>query len=671
MRANLIHRRRTQQPGEQACAQKEKRFEGRRPAWSSSSKLSLFGRRVPHPKLSINSRRLSLVERSEHPHKKVQSSVGPSHQDTPSTRHANSITPPSRTGIAHCCRRKSSLHSESTGTMSSSKGKPAYVDDYDEETGRISRKNRKVASSKEKPKVSQRDRETREERDARKARKPLSDTAYPGEGSSRHAPAEQVQKEVKIERRKSTSSGSSKSPRKTRPPSAHDNKNFPKISIPSSSKRDDPTNYGIPTQTTTYSPHVVSQPIPLRPRAVTTQTYPSRPLSYHAAVPGGYSRPPLSQSAFWQQPQIYAPSYPPPQSPAYMETIRYSAQPQADYFQPQPQSRPLSSRFEIPRAPSAFEPSRTTSAFDPITRTSSAFGTRSGFEQAGSYYDDAYASASEGANIRKERRGSIRVPSTGMSKAQADYNAMPPPTTTVRPGILRRPATEYRAPSEYIVEPEPQYRSGRTEYREESRTRRPSSQRHSVSYDLGRGGESVRVEAANSGRRRQSFYEPPVTKQSTGYEDKMHQAASYQEDVGGPTVPLTAETLKRQQRRQAGSSRSSHSRDESDYKKSATTRTTRSMSNDNDENVTIKVTGQARVMVGGARIDCNEGGEIQIKREKSLRNGSERSNSDYGMGRLESRSRVERDRPGRSSRSSQSGHSYTRSTPHYPMDNFI
>jgi hypothetical protein len=94
------------------------------------------------------------------------------------------------------------------------------------------------------------------------------------------------------------------------------------------------------------------------------------------------------------------------------------------------------------------------------------------------------------------------------------------------------------------------------------------------------------------------------------------------------------------------------------------------MSNDNDENVTIKVMGQARVVVGGAQIDCNEGGEIEIKRQKSLRNGngSEQSNSEYGGGRIEDhRSRVER----RSSRSSQSGHAYTRSTPHYPMDNAI
>jgi hypothetical protein len=155
-------------------------------------------------------------------------------------------------------------------------------------------------------------------------------------------------------------------------------------------------------------------------------------------------------------------------------------------------------------------------------------------------------------------------------------------------------------------------------------------------------------------------------------EDKMREASTYQEDVSGPSVPLTADAL-RYRRRDAGSSRStksSGSRDESDYRKSATTRTTRSGSGE-DGDFTIKVKGgQARVMVGGAQIDCTDGGEIEIKRQKAIRNGSERSNSEYG-GRIEDRkSRLDRPQ-GRSRKSSISGHSYTRSTPHYPMENFI
>jgi len=187
----------------------------------------------------------------------------------------------------------------------------------------------------------------------------------------------------------------------------------------------------------------------------------------------------------------------------------------------------------------------------------------------------------------------------------------------------------------------------------------------------------VRIEPANTGRRRQSWYEGASSGTGTGassaYEDKLNSAANYQEDVGGPTVPLTAEVLRRQQRREAGSSRStksSASRDESDYKKSATTRTTRSGSGGDDENVTIKVTGQARVMVGGAQIDCTDGGAIEIKRNQRLgRTGSERSNSEfgdkYGDRRIEDRqSRVTRP-SARSRISSQSGESYTR-RPQYP-----
>ena len=559
--------------------------------------------------------------------------------------------------------------------MSSGKGKPMYVEEVDERTGKVS--GRLVASTKQKPKVH------RDSRESRKSRRTYNDTAYPGEGSSRDAPLMDERKEVRIERRKSTSSGSSKSPHKTRPPSTHDNRTFPK-----SSKREsmDPSNYGYATPT---AAPVMSQPIPHRPRAITTQSQP-RPISYHAPLPGGgYRPPPLSMSAFFPQPPMNAPSFPPP-SPSYMDNLRYTAAPQTEYAQPQ--ARPLQSRFEsrvdpIPRTPSAFEPiTRTPSAFEPIPRTSSAFGTRSAYEGTGSYFDDSYASASEGATIRRsDRRDSIRIPSSGLTKAHSEYVAMPPPI--LRPSILRR-STEYpRGTTEYTYDPDP-YRDGRTEYRREgSRPRRSSSNRHSVSYDLPRGDESVRVEAANSGRRRSGYYEPPASTQAAAYEDKLHKAATYQEDVGGPTVPLTAETLKRQQRRHGGSSRStksSQSRDESDYKKSATTRTTRSMSNDNDENVTIKVTGTARVMVGGAAIHCDEGGEIEIKRQKSLRNGSEPPNSEYGGregggggrggggggGRLEDRrSRLERPTLGRSNRSSYSGQSYTRSTPHYPGEN--
>ncbi|TVY38770.1 hypothetical protein LSUB1_G004396 [Lachnellula subtilissima] len=125
---------------------------------------------------------------------------------------------------------------------------------------------------------------------------------------------------------------------------------------------------------------------------------------------------------------------------------------------------------------------------------------------------------------------------------------------------------------------------------------------------------NLRRSVARDRPRRNS--DPPS--KGSEHEDKIRQTALYQEDIAEPTVPLTAELLKRQLRRQAGSSRStqsSASQDESDWRKSATTMTTRSGSGEG-EAVTIKVTGPSRVMVGGAMIDVPDGGEIEIKRQQ-------------------------------------------------------
>jgi len=68
-------------------------------------------------------------------------------------------------------------------------------------------------------------------------------------------------------------------------------------------------------------------------------------------------------------------------------------------------------------------------------------------------------------------------------------------------------------------------------------------------------------------------------------------------------------------------------------------------------------------MVGGAQIDCTNGGAIEIKRgpgQKSIRDGSERSGSEYGRseyGAPRSRvDRMERERLGSSRRSSINRH---------------
>jgi len=538
-------------------------------------------------------------------------------------------------------------------------------------------------TARQKPSVSQ-----RRPDEKKKSKSDTGTKTYEHKLSSKHHP-EVAEKEIKLERRRS--SASARSPKKgpPRPPSAHGNgsRSFPRVdtNVPA----DHPSHFGISTPTSSrgapprvsqypkmappvggHAPPAISQPIPLRPRAVTAQTFPSRPQSYHAAygaVPNYNYGPPVSASGYFQ-PQI-APSYPPPSpSSSYM---RYAATPQPqDYFAPKQTLavRSLNSRFE---------PQRPASAFGMRDTPPHYVQNQSQIEDA---YDAGYLSSSEGplarrSSIRDPSRPSMRtrgepeykvatIRAPMMSKAESDYDAMPPPPAPApKHGILRNR-------SDYHVDPEPpqERRHSRTTYREAPQSRRTSTHRNSVSYDLDSDSHPVRVETANtSHRRRESYYGPSASVDSgsgTGspWEEQAKAAQTYQADVGA-TAPLTQEMLKRAQRRQGqgGSSRtSSGSHSESDYKKSATTRTTRSGSGQEhgDDSFTIKVKGgQARIRVDGAEIDCAEGGEVQVQRQKSIRNGSERSGSIYGSSHYDDRDRRSRaDQPsGRSRRSSVGG----------------
>ena len=537
----------------------------------------------------------------------------------------------------------------------------AYLYEEDDEGKPVLGSEQSARKERERPKLSQRDSQSR-----KSTRNSYSDSGkYDGgisPGTKAIEGVTMTEKAVNLERRKSSASAG-KSPKKSsKPPSAHENRGLPKMPIPRPTK-DDPSHFGISTPTSRAPPVVsqMTQQIPLRPRAVTTQTYPARPVSFHAAYPSvGYAnRPPLSNSAYYQQPYAFPPpSYPPP-SASYFQ---YTRTPQAgsEYFSPPVSTTPVSARPLHERFGTVEKPN-----YDPIPRTSSAFGARGYSQQLENAYDDGYISASEGP-VR--RRVSIPRPPI-RAKQEIDYTAMPPPP---RPGILRRPATEYHE----LPDPPSRRdsRDSRSVYRDDPPpVRRPSLRRNSVSYDTHDSDRVSVFETANAGRRRTSYYGPSTESNGSNdyVGDRVRQAQTYQEEVAGPSpIPLTAEVLKRQQRRQAGSSRStksSGSRDESDYRKSATTRTTRSGSDENSENVTIKVTGSARVMVGRAQIDCVDGSEIEIKHQKAIRNGSERG-SEYGgtqRDRIEDRrSRVDRPQ-GRSRMSSKSNQSYTRTTPQW------
>jgi hypothetical protein len=494
--------------------------------------------------------------------------------------------------------------------------RPAYVEEADED-GNVDRSSRRSARKKEgkeksKPKVSYR---SRDDKKQSKSDSGVEGSGYPTMAmmsGARQDDDAMSPRDVKIERRRSSAGTSSKSKR-------YDTKS------PSKSKVDESKYYGIPKSQPI--PTTMAQPAPQRPRPslIASQSYPARPLSYHAAFGAPGHGPPISNQPFWQHQA--ATSHYPPLAPS--ATFIPNAPPPSEYLpspSPLAASRSLNERFGQPQ------------------RTGSGFGFRDPIIQQrlrDDYDDGGYTSTTESG----QPRASIRTLSNRKiirTQAEMDYDAMPPPArpASARPGpsILRR-STEY-AP-DVVTAPEPEFRDrGSRIYRDESAPRRSSVSRHSGVYELG----DRRVEAANSGRRRQSYYGQSASNGSgasgaSGWEDKAARAASYQDGVSGSAVPLTADMLRRQQRRQGGSSRStksSGSRDESDYRKSATTRTTRSVSSPEDENVTIKVVGQARVTVGGAQIDYNDGGEIEIKRQKSVRGsdsvrgGSEWSNSEYG-----------------------------------------
>ncbi|KAK1848134.1 hypothetical protein CCHR01_09250 [Colletotrichum chrysophilum] len=134
-----------------------------------------------------------------------------------------------------------------------------------------------------------------------------------------------------------------------------------------------------------------------------------------------------------------------------------------------------------------------------------------------------------------------------------------------------------------------------------------------------------------------SYFEAPKFDSSAQF--KPHLANRFQKPQSfrdsydaGSVEPLTAETLKRSQRYHTSFS-SDGGRSERDYRQSASTRATRGSVFD-DEDFTIKVTGSAVLKIGGAEIQCQDGGEIKIKRDSSPgRSGSiiaQPSRSDRG-----------------------------------------
>lgn len=387
-----------------------------------------------------------------------------------------------------------------------------------------------------------------------------------------------------------------KSPRKSsRPPSAQRTVSFPELdtTIPVRGARTDPSYYGVsPTGTKIETiPGTTSR----APRPYVR----ARPQSMYGAIPITYdtSRPPPARSAFYVPPTTtFMPTSYPPQSPI----STYDS-----YFPPQPDP---ASRGRL---------AARLGGTDPVVLTSPVSTSREVRDLERAYY-------------RSEQQAE-------------DARRMPPPAVPYRrPGDI---SPSYR--SEYIVDDH----TTRPTYRDIAPTsRRRSLSRGAATYEYDRADER-----GLSGRR--GSYESDGRRHALSSEDKMREALreahGYQDVVGGPPVSLTAEALRKSQRAATSSrsTRSSGSRNESDFKRSATTQTTRSSSGQDGDDVTIKFRGTGTVEVAGAKIQCDDGADINFIRRKSIRNGSERSESDYGRPRIEDR-RSRDGRPANYSRSS-------------------
>ncbi|KAJ9142705.1 hypothetical protein NKR23_g6990 [Pleurostoma richardsiae] len=397
---------------------------------------------------------------------------------------------------------------------------------------------------------------------------------------------------------------------------------------------DDSSYYGVDPVTTTTSS---------RPRAHTT-----RPTSYY-----GPSRPPLSNQRYYTQPALgtLPTSYPPQAwaaAPAPYPLAPPAMPPQSEYMGGRPQQhQQLLARFNRPQ---------------------SAIGNRS--VPAIQYGGDDYEQENEGRLIR---RNSL----TRKAREEEDRMRMPPPArpASARPMSLRAspfaPPPPPSAPYSRRVGFEDDdfdgdgsmYRAASPltpyDYNAHAPVRRPSVGAPSVIYEVG----SYRTEVAGKAGRRNSYYGQSVSSGTgSGFEDKLRTASTYQDEVnGGPTVPLTAETLRKAGKNGATSSRStrsSGSRDESDYRRSATTRTTRSS---NDEDITIRVKGEATLKVGGAEMQCRDA-EININSRSA--GGTHRGDSDQGSSYYLEDSRPPRiERPPTRARSNSQAGSYTRTVP--------
>ncbi|KAK1845482.1 hypothetical protein CCHR01_11915 [Colletotrichum chrysophilum] len=394
-----------------------------------------------------------------------------------------------------------------------------------------------------------------------------------------------------------------------------------------------------------------------RPRGMS-----NRPNSYY----GQGTRPPPANERWYAQnaPSPYAPS---PMAPSPMQPLPPMPQqspftPGMPYAHPQewaqpggmPYPAPPSSASDYFPPPHHAPPPHHTGPPQPapgqthlaqrFQRPSSAMGHRS---ISDSYEHDPYEKE------QMPRRRSVKIrPAEGDPRQPRDdpRQLMPPPP---RPKTSQPTRQAVKGPPRQKPAPKmpPPRQIAHTSYDSDAFDDEDSLYQQVVHYEYDDGvvdrprahrrrssaysREGYSIEPAGRTRRHSymaaadSYPEPKVGSYS---EHKMaeaqHAAMAYQNGVsGGPTAPLTAAALKAKQSKSSRSSGSSESRDDSEYRQSATTRTTRSSAIES-EDVTIKVTGSAVLKIGGAEIQCQDGGEINIT-QPSRNGGSDRASTVY------------------------------------------
>lgn len=435
---------------------------------------------------------------------------------------------------------------------------------------------------------------------------------------------------------------------------------------------EDPSCYGVP-----------------QPAASTTRPHAkSRPASYYA---GQTSRPPPSNMSWHQNHPAAAPTYthmvgtfPPP-----LHMLPPSPASQASHIPPSP----MHSTTGYFDAAMSGGHSHLKHRFD--ARPSSAMGIRSPSVR-GYPPDDSEVESVSTKMTRRLSRGHKKTEDDRKKMPPPDYvprrpqSAMPqttpfappPPPQSQRPSSRRgqsRPATTHRRSVGFAdqsgyedddfegdvglfhdMSPAAQYEPRRTT---SGRMRSSTNAYEHQALDIVPAGSRGRNAAAYGGGVSIGSY-------GTSYDaDQYISALRYQEDVSGPQMPLTAETLRNVTKRggvaSSRSTRSSGSRDDSEYKRSNTTGITRSSSG-NNEDLIIKVSGTSVVRLPGAEIECSDG-EIMFSTRPGGGGGSDMASAIFQI--EDSRGRYEQKALPMRARAPSQSDSHSRYAPsHAPYD---